>query len=99
MNPIKLIWAQIKSEVARSNVTFKIYDVKNLVDEAIKNVTKRNWMKAEQHVNKVEEEFWKVDFGQEDVDNRRFIIFFKETDDGDSDSEDDNDDSNSEAEE
>ena len=56
-------------------------------------------MKAEQHVNKVEEEFWKVDFGQEDVDNRRFIIFFKETDDGDSDSEDDNDDNNSEAEE
>ena len=57
-------------------------------------------MKAEQRVKKVEEEFWKVDFGQEDVDDRRFIIPLTEMNDEDSDSDDDdNDDNDSEAEE
>ena len=69
------------------------------MDEAIKNVTKRDWMKAKQHVKKVKEEFWKVDFAQEDVDDRRFIIFLTETDDEDSDSGDDNVDNDSKAEE
>ena len=99
MNPIELIWVQIKFEVGQKNITFKISDVKNLVDKAIKNFTERKWMKAEQHVKKVEEEFWKVDFGQEDVDDRRFIIPLTETDDEDSDSDDDNDDNDSEEEE
>ena len=99
LNPIELIWAQIKSEVAQKNVTFKISDVTNLVDESIKNVTKRNWMKAERHVRKVEEEFWKVDFGQEDVNDRRFTISLTETDEEGSDSDDDNNDNDSESEE
>ena len=46
----------------------------------------------------MEKEFWKVDFGQEDVDDR-FIIFLTEMDDGDSDSDDDNNDNNPEAKE
>ena len=100
MNPIELIWVQIKFEVGQKNVTFKISDIKNIVDKAIKNFTEQKWMKAEQHVKKVEEEFWKVDFGQEDVDARRFIIPLTETDDENSDSDDDdNDDNDSEAEE
>ena len=41
-------------------------------------------MKAEQHVQRVEEEFWKIDFRQEDVERRRFIISLTETDDRDS---------------
>lgn len=56
-------------------------------------------MKAKQHVKKVKEEFWKVDFAQEDVGDRRFIIFLTETDDEDSDSGDDNVDNDSKAEE
>lgn len=57
-------------------------------------------MKAEQHVQRVEEEFWKIDFRQEDVDKRRFIISLTETDDeSDSDSDDDNDNNDFEAEE
>ena len=57
LNLIELVWDQIKSEVARKNITFKISDVNNLVDEAIKNATKPDWMKAQQHIKKVEEEF------------------------------------------
>ena len=56
-------------------------------------------MKAQQHVKKVEEEFQMIDFGQEDIDDRRFINSLKETVDEYQDSGDDNDDNDSEAEE
>ena len=69
------------------------------MDKGIKNVKKQNWIKAEQHVKKVEEEFWKVDFEQEDVDGRRFISSLTKTDDESSDSDDNNDDNNSGPEE
>ena len=42
LNLIELVWDQIKSEVARKNITLKISNVNNLVDDAIKNATKRN---------------------------------------------------------
>ena len=45
LNPIELIWAQVKSEVTRKNTNFKIKDVLVLVCEALKNVKKENWVK------------------------------------------------------
>ncbi|KAM7282786.1 uncharacterized protein ISCGN_000027 [Ixodes scapularis] len=42
LNPIELIWGQVKNEVARSNSSFKLKDVKVLLEQAIKNVTKDN---------------------------------------------------------
>ena len=50
--------------MARKNTTFKIKNVQALVCEALKNVTKENWGKAIQHVIKVEDAFWEVDFGE-----------------------------------
>ena len=44
LNPIELIWAQIKSEVARKNSKFTLTSVKKLVEEAMKTVTAQNWM-------------------------------------------------------
>ncbi|XP_072400852.1 uncharacterized protein [Diabrotica undecimpunctata] len=38
-NPIELLWAQIKNEVAQKNTTFKLKDVKLLLDQAIQNIT------------------------------------------------------------
>ena len=52
---------------------------------------------TETHVKKVKEGLWKVDFGQEEVDDRKFIFSLSEMDDEDSDSDDDNGDNNSEA--
>ncbi|XP_050508123.1 uncharacterized protein LOC126885573 [Diabrotica virgifera virgifera] len=39
LNPMELIWAQIKNEVARNNFTYKLNDVKNLLNGAVSNVT------------------------------------------------------------
>ena len=61
LNPIELIWAQIKGEVATRNTTFHLKDVQWLTDEAIRHLTVENWRKACHHVWKVEEEYWKSD--------------------------------------
>ena len=63
LNPIELIWAQAKTEVARRNTTFKISDVQELMLAALGNVTPRNWLNAINHTKKVEQEFCKLDFG------------------------------------
>ncbi|XP_072386551.1 uncharacterized protein [Diabrotica undecimpunctata] len=61
LNPIELVWAQIKSEVSRKNTTFKIHDVKQLFLEAVNNVKPENWEKAVNHTIKEEEKMWKLD--------------------------------------
>lgn len=61
LNPIELIWAQVKNWVARNNTTFKLPDVKNLFVEAIGTVTPDNWLNAINHVKKVEQKMWEMD--------------------------------------
>ena len=50
--------------MARKNTIFKIEDVQTLACEALRNVMKENWGKAIQHVIKVEDAFWEMDFGE-----------------------------------
>ena len=50
LNPIELIWSQIKGEVAVKNTSFKMSEVKSLLEKAIANVTPENWAAAERHV-------------------------------------------------
>ncbi|XP_066944539.1 uncharacterized protein [Macrobrachium rosenbergii] len=47
-NPIELIWAQVKTYVAKRN-NFKMADLKPLVKEAIQSVTAENWANAVKH--------------------------------------------------
>ena len=56
LNPIELIWAQIRGEVAKENTTFRLADVQRLTEEAIGHVSAQNWRKASQHVCRVEED-------------------------------------------
>lgn len=61
LNPIELIWAKLKGQVADENTTFKICDVKTLANLALLNIDKDYWAKCEDHVLKQEEEYWKND--------------------------------------
>lgn len=61
LNPIELIWAQVKNWVARKNTTFKLPDVKNLFVEAIGIVTTDNWVNAIAHVKTIEQKMWEMD--------------------------------------
>lgn len=61
LNPIELIWAQVKSYVARKNTTFKLADVEKLCRESLSLVTAENWKKACEHTQKLEDEYWAKD--------------------------------------
>ena len=54
-NPIELIWAQVKTYVAKAT-TFKMADLKNLVKESLNQVTRENWTKAVRHAEGLQEE-------------------------------------------
>lgn len=61
LNPIELIWGQVKGYVARHNTTFKLADVKDLFQQSIHNVSSEDWQKAIKHVVKKEKEMWELD--------------------------------------
>ena len=67
LNPIELIWAQVKGYVAQHNNTFKLSDVKKLVHQAFAKVTKTDWQKAVRHVIGIENDFWIADNIHEDI--------------------------------
>ena len=64
LNAIELIWALVKTEVAKKNTTFKISDVLNLTNKALNNVTSQKWSCAILLTRKIEKAFCEVDFGE-----------------------------------
>lgn len=61
LNPIELIWAQMKGFVARENTTFKLQDGRQLLLAGIKRIKEDNWKKAMRHVIEEENRMWKLD--------------------------------------
>jgi hypothetical protein len=49
LNPIEFICAQVKGFVAENNTTFRLKDVKELVYGGFGRITKKVWVKAEDH--------------------------------------------------
>ena len=48
LNPIELIWARVKNEVARKNHKFNIIEVQKLTNEALENVTPESMRACEE---------------------------------------------------
>lgn len=67
LNPIELIWAQVKNEVAANNKSFKLDEVKNLLNDALLHVTATNWKNCVEHVIKEEEKMYKLDHIMDDL--------------------------------
>ncbi len=53
-NPIELIWAQVKGEVAKKNNTFKMVDIERLTHEALDAVTVDDWKKCVSHAEEIQ---------------------------------------------
>ena len=58
LNPIELVWSEVKRSVALDNTTFKIKDIKQLATKAMSDINKDFWNKCEDHVKKIEENYW-----------------------------------------
>lgn len=57
LNPIELIWSDLKNWVSSRNVTFKIEDVQKLCEEKFNLITKEDWEIRCRHVLKIEQEY------------------------------------------
>lgn len=61
LNPIELVWAKVKSDVAKNNTTFKLSDLKELANTALSQIDQTFWQKVDEHVQKVENQYWERD--------------------------------------
>ncbi|CAH2013297.1 unnamed protein product [Acanthoscelides obtectus] len=62
VNPIELIWAEVKNYIAKHNTTFKFCDLKGLFKEALELITAQKWENCIKHVkDKVEKRMWELD--------------------------------------
>lgn len=59
LNPIELIWAEIKNWVGAHNVTFKMEDVIRLTEAKIQQIGQQEWVNKCEHSKKIEIEFLK----------------------------------------
>ncbi|XP_061168146.1 uncharacterized protein LOC133199989 [Saccostrea echinata] len=85
LNPIELVWAELKSFVARSNTTFKKDKVMELFNQARSAYDVEKWRRVESHViNEVETKLWKLD-GVQDDEVAPVIIDLTDSEDSDSD--------------
>ncbi|KAJ4431137.1 hypothetical protein ANN_19732 [Periplaneta americana] len=80
-NPIELIWAQVKSDVAKHNTDFKISKTKELFEAALEKITPENWNSACEHVRYIED-FYRSKDGIVDELLDSFVINLGESDTG-----------------
>ena len=84
-NPIELIWAQVKKNIADKN-NYKLADLKILVKQSLEQVTPAHWMNVVRHTDKLQENYAKLDLSLDHVIDS-FVINTEDTSDEESDSE------------
>ena len=83
LNPIEMVWGKVKGYVSRKNTTYRLSDVKLLLQEGIEQVTSQNWANYCRHIENEEETFRRLDGLGPTVEPVRFIV--NDTESGDSD--------------
>jgi hypothetical protein len=63
LNPIEMVWAKAKGEVARRNVEYKLSAAMQIMDEETKKCGSEYWQKLVEHVKKEEERVLEADTG------------------------------------
>ena len=84
LNPIELVWAQVKQYVAVHNSTFTMAAVRKLTHEAMDTVTAKNWSKCAEHTKKIEQRMCEQEGIHESIEP---LIINVESSDDDSDTQ------------
>ena len=72
LNPIELVWAQVKYYVAIRNKTFKKSDIEKLIEGAFESTSEKNWKIYVSHVVSIENEMWRAGKWQNVIES--FVI-------------------------
>lgn len=67
LNPIELAWSSVKRYVKSNNSTFRLPDVKQLLEDGVNQCTPEMWNNFVEHTLKEEDRFWRVDLTVDDV--------------------------------
>jgi transposase len=89
LNPIELIWAQLKQSVAKNNTTFRNTDIINLTIEACESIGKKQWTAVCEKVITIEDEYLEREVLIDEVQDTFVINLGEDIDDDDDDDEDD----------
>ena len=89
LNAIELVWGDLKGYIARNNFTFKLSDLKQLIDETFEQVTAEKWANCWAHVESVEKKYWRNDIAVEKEIER--IVMDVNSDDSDVNTSDNDD--------
>ena len=70
LNPIEMVWAQIKHFIRDRNTSgdFSITKLRELVDNAIASVAPADWEKYCRHVIDIENRFWETDYMMKEIE-------------------------------
>jgi transposase len=68
LNPVELIWAQIKHNVSVNNTQFKTNLMDKLIHEGFGRVTVENWRNYVRHVKEIKAKMWTADEIQDNID-------------------------------
>lgn len=61
LNPIELVWSQVKGYIAANNKRYKLPEVQQLMREGIRKVTPEQWRNYVEHVKQTENHMWEAD--------------------------------------
>ena len=62
LNPIEMIWGDLKCTIASGDKSFKLSDIKVLTSESLQKIDQSKWSRAcDQVIEKVEKRYWKSD--------------------------------------
>ena len=61
LNPIELVWAQLKKEISKNNFNNNVVEFRNLISKSFKKINAKFWRKCIRHVVKIEGKFWMRD--------------------------------------
>ncbi|XP_029679990.1 uncharacterized protein LOC115245703 [Formica exsecta] len=61
LNPIEMVWSMVKGYVKSYNNTFKINNVKTLLEQGVERVTAEHWNNFVRHIIEEEKKFWEID--------------------------------------
>jgi transposase len=58
LNPIELVWAQLKKIIAKHNFNNNSIEFKNLISKAFSEMDSNFWLNCIKHVVNIESQFW-----------------------------------------
>ncbi|XP_053387128.1 uncharacterized protein LOC128550956 [Mercenaria mercenaria] len=80
LNPIELIWATLKGYIARRNLSFKLTDVKRLVQWGLQSISRATWANCCRHVTDIEARLWRENIAPSEKAQTPVLIALTGTD-------------------